>query len=51
MSEKDVDSISVESGSCDCSDYNSDISWFYLSKNLQTSHIEFAILNQKKNRR
>ena len=47
MSEKANDSFSVESGSCDCSDYTSDISWFYLSKNLNTSHIEFTILKDK----
>ena len=44
MSEKENDSLSVESGSCDCSNYNSDISWFYFSKNLQTSHFEFSII-------
>ena len=48
MSEKENDSLSVESGSCDCSNYNSDISWFYFSKNLQTTHFEFNILNIKK---
>ena len=48
MSEKENDSLSVESGSCDCSDYNSDMSWFYFSKNLQTSHFEFSIINIKK---
>lgn len=34
MTEKENDSLSVESGSCDRSNYNSDISWFYFSKNL-----------------
>ena len=48
MSEKEDDSLSVESSSCDCSNYNSDISWFYLSKKLQTSYIEFTILAIKK---
>ena len=45
--EKENDSLSVESGSCDCSNYNSDISWFYLSENLKTSHYEFNILIDK----
>ena len=46
MSEKENDSISVESGSCDCSDYNSDMSWFYFSKNLtESSIIQFSIIN------
>ena len=48
MSEKENDSLSVESGSCDCSDYNSDMSWFYFSKNLQISHFDFSIINIKK---
>ena len=51
MSEKENkfenDSLSVESGSCDCSNYNSDISWFYLSENLKTSHFEFNIIIDK----
>ena len=45
--EKENDSLSVESGSCDCSNYNSDISWFYLSENLKTSHYEFNIIIDK----
>ena len=45
MLEKGNDSISVESGSCDCSDYNSDMSWFYFSKNLtESSIIQFSII-------
>ena len=51
MSEKENkfenDSLSVESGSCDCSNYNSDISWFYLSENLKTSHFDFNIIIDK----
>ena len=47
MSEKEDDSFSVESGSCDCSNYNSDISWFYDSKKLQTSSMNFSILITK----
>ena len=51
MSEKkeeiENDSLSFESGSCDCSNYNSDISWFYLSENLKTSHYEFNIIIDK----
>ena len=51
MSEKENkienDSFSNESGSCDCSNYNSDISWFYLSENLKTSHFEFNIIIDK----
>ena len=50
MSEIEKDSISIESGSCDCSDYNSDMSWFYFSQNLkETSIIQFSIINTKKN--
>ena len=46
MLEKENDSISIESGSCDCSEYNSDISWFYFSKNLkESSIIQFSIIN------
>ena len=49
MSEIEKDSISIESGSCDCSDYNSDMSWFYFSQNLkETSIIQFSIINNKK---
>ena len=35
---------SIESGSCDCSDYNQDVSWFYDSRNLQTSFMRFCII-------
>ena len=49
MSEIEKDSISIESGSCDCSEYNSDMSWFYFSQNLkETSIIQFSIINTKK---
>ena len=48
MSQKENDSFSVESGSCDCSNYNSDISWFYLSQNLKTFHFELTLLKEKK---
>ena len=52
MSKIENDSISIESGSCDCSDYNPDMSWFYFSKNLTESKIiQFSIINNnnKKN--
>ena len=39
------DDNSVESGSCTCSDYNSDYSWFYDSRKLETSYMRFSILN------
>lgn len=46
MSEIENDSISIESGSCDCSDYNTDMSWFYFSKDLkESSIIQFSIIN------
>ena len=47
MSEEVNDASSVESGSCDCSDYNEDISWFYDSKNLKISTDSFTILKSK----
>ena len=48
MTEIENDSISVDSGSCDCSEYNSDMSWFYNSKNLQESSTHFSIIQNKK---
>ena len=47
MSEEGNDASSVESGSCDCSNYNEDISWFYNSKNLKISKTQFNILKSK----
>ena len=38
------ESESVESGSCVCSDYNSDCSWFYDSRDLGTSYMRFSII-------
>ena len=49
MVEKESDNESVESGSCTCSDYNSDYSWFYDSRNLGTSYMRFCILSDKDN--
>lgn len=43
------DSESVESGSCTCSDYDSDCSWFYDSRKLQTSFMRFNIIGESKN--
>ena len=48
MTEIQNDSLSVESGSCDCSEYNSDMSWFYNSKNLSESSTHFSIIQNKK---
>ena len=48
MTEIEKDSLSVESGSCDCSEYNSDMSWFYNSKNLSESSTHFSIIQNKK---
>ena len=47
MSEEVNDASSVESGSCDCSNYNEDISWFYDSNNLKISTTNFTILKSK----
>ena len=49
MVEIESDNKSVESGSCTCSDYNSDCSWFYDSKMLGTSYMRFCILCDKDN--
>lgn len=49
MVEKESDNESVESGSCTCSDYNADCSWFYDSRNLGTSYMRFCILSEKDN--
>ena len=49
MVEKESDSESVESGSCTCSDYNSDCLWFYDSRALGTSYMRFCILSDKDN--
>ena len=48
MTEIEKDSLSIESGSCDCSEYNSDMSWFYNSKNLSESSTHFSIIQNKK---
>lgn len=45
MAEVENDQESVESGSCTCSDYNPDSSWFYDSRKLQTSFMRFCILS------
>jgi len=37
------DNESVESGSCTCSDYDPDCSWFYDSRTLETSYMRFYI--------
>ena len=47
MKVDESDNESVESGSCTCSDYNSDCSWFYDSRNLETSYMRFCIVNNK----
>jgi len=45
MSDVESDQESVESGSCTCSDYNPDYSWFYDSRKLETSYMRFCIIN------
>ena len=45
MSEDKSDQESVESGSCTCSDYNEDMSWFYDSRNLKRSTMRFSIIS------
>ena len=45
MSKSESDDESVESGSCTCSDYNSDCSWFYDSRKLETSFMRFSIIS------
>ena len=47
MSEDISDQESVESGSCTCSDYNRDISWFYDSRKLERSYMRFSIISEK----
>ena len=47
--EYDNESVSVESGSCTCSDYESDCSWFYDSRDLGTSYMRFCILKETEN--
>ena len=47
--EYDNESVSVESGSCNCSDYESDCSWFYDSRDLGTSYMRFCILKETEN--
>ena len=49
MAEGESDNQSVESGSCTCSDYNEDISWFYDSRKLGTSFMRFCILSDENN--
>jgi hypothetical protein len=49
MVEKESDNESVESGSCTCSDYDPDCSWFYDSRNLGTSYMRICILSDKDN--
>ena len=46
MSEDKSDQESVESGSCTCSDYNKDMSWFYDSRNLKRSTMRFSIISE-----
>ena len=57
MKGEESDNESVESGSCTCSDYDPDCSWFYDSRTLETSYMRFyiygvsnknKIINQKK---
>ena len=45
MAEIENHQESVESGSCTCSDYSPDSSWFYDSRKLQTSYMRFFILS------
>ena len=47
MADEESDNKSVESGSCTCSNYNEDCSWFYDSRNLATSFMRFCILNDE----
>jgi len=48
MKKVESDNESVESGSCTCSDYDPDCSWFYDSRILQTSFMRFSILGEDK---
>jgi hypothetical protein len=43
MKAEESDNESVESGSCTCSDYDPDCSWFYDSRTLETSYMRFYI--------
>jgi len=43
MKGEESDNESVESGSCTCSDYDPDCSWFYDSRTLETSYMRFYI--------
>ena len=45
MAKNESDNESVESGSCTCSDYDSDCSWFYDSRKLGTSYMRFCIIS------
>lgn len=48
MEENESDNQSVESGSCNCSDYyDPDCSWFYDSKMLGTSFMRFCIISDE----
>ena len=47
MADDKCDNQSVESGSCTCSDYNEDYSWFYDSRKLGISFMRFCILNEE----
>ena len=43
MKGEESDNESVKSGSCTCSDYDPDCSWFYDSRTLETSYMRFYI--------
>ena len=43
MKGEESDNESVKSGSCACSDYDPDCSWFYDSRTLETSYMRFYI--------
>lgn len=43
MKGEESNNESVESGSCTCSDYDPDCSWFYDSRTLETSYMRFYI--------
>ena len=51
MKGEESDNESVKSGSCTCSDYDPDCSWFYDSRTLETSYMRFQIsgISNKKN--
>lgn len=49
MVDIESDNASVESGSCTCSDFNPDFSWFYDSRKLGTSFMRFCILSDNEN--